>query len=64
MDKIYIVVFSHKHGVDAWPSFQSNRPIEGDIITDLRKGEMWDESDDEHSCIDIFGPFSKDEPRG
>jgi hypothetical protein len=64
MGTIYIVVFSHRHGIDAWPVFQSEKPIEGDIITDLRSGGVWDESDDENSSIDIRGPFSKDKPRG
>lgn len=64
MGTIYIVVFSHRYGIDAWPVFQSEKPIEGDIITNLRECGTWDEYDDENSSIDIQGPFSKDKSEG
>jgi len=52
--KLYIILFTHKHGADAWPRFSSRRPSERTIIRELRKTGEWDETDDERgSTIEI-----------
>lgn len=56
--KIYIILYHHKHGVDAWPEFAESAPDGGDIIDKLRAQDEWDEDDDERgSYIDVTGPF-------
>ena len=56
--KLYIVIFTHKHGTDAWPRFDTKEPTEAKIIKELRKSGEWDEDDDDRgSCIEVRGPF-------
>jgi len=56
--KLYVVLFTHKYGADAWPRFSATEPGEGEVIADLRKSGEWDEDDDERgSTIEIRGPF-------
>lgn len=56
---LYVIIFTHKHGVDAWPRFDAERPGEEKIIKELRARGEWDEDDDDRgSTIEIRGPFS------
>jgi len=58
MKKLYVILFTHKHGADAWPRFSADKPGEGEVIAELRKSGEWDEDDDERgSTIEIRGPF-------
>ena len=56
--KLYIVIFIHKHGSDAWPRFDTKEPSVDTIIEELRKNGEWDEDDEERgSHIEVRGPF-------
>ena len=57
--KLYIVLYSHRHGLDTWPVFASEAPDEDEIIEELRAGDVWDERDDadELTYLEVRGPF-------
>ncbi len=56
--KLYVIIFTHKHGTDAWPRYEDEMPGEGKIIEELRARGEWDEDDDfRASSIEIRGPF-------
>jgi len=56
--KLYIVLYHHHHGTDAWPDFQIEEPNVDRIVEDLKETRTWDESDDERgSYIEVLGPF-------
>ena len=57
-EKIWVVIYAHKHGVDAWPIIQNEEdpePTEEQIIATL---DDWEgESEEEH--IEILGPWER-----
>lgn len=56
--RLYVIIFTHKHGTDAWPRFSAKEPSEEEIIDELRKGGEWDEDDDDRgSYVEVRGPF-------
>jgi len=57
--KLYVVVYSHRHGIDAWPTFRTEAPGSDEIIEELRAADTWDERDDqdEMTYIEVLGPF-------
>ena len=55
---LYIILFTHKHGTDAWPRWDTQEPGEDTIIKELRENGEWDEDDDERgSSIEVRGPI-------
>lgn len=54
--KIYTVVFSHKHGIDAWPV--SEEPDEKEIIKELMAADLLEEGEIDRfdTYIEIMGP--------
>lgn len=50
--KVYIVVYSHKHGITTWPEFQDEPLTVDDVIEGLTDWHPEDES------IQIEGPFA------
>lgn len=56
--KLYIILYTHKHGTDAWPRWDTAEPGADKVIEELRANDEWDEDDDERgSCIEVRGPF-------
>lgn len=55
LKKIWIVLFTHKYGVDVWPIAKKQTPAS--VIKSLRSRGDWDWRDDERSEIEISGPF-------
>lgn len=53
--KCWVVLYFHRHGTDAWPVFQVNRPTEKKIIAELQEEWEGDTRDDE--WIEIRGPW-------
>jgi hypothetical protein len=55
--KIWVVVYEHKHGVDAWP-VNEEPSIEG-VKEGLRKEGSWEDEDetDHRNSIEIRGPW-------
>ena len=57
MQKLYVILFTHKHGADTWPHFSVTKPSEDEVIAELRETGQWDEDDDERgSTIEVRGP--------
>ena len=58
--KLYIVVWNHKYGADAWPVFADSQPPIGEIEQGLRDSGDWTESDDDRpdTYLDVYGPFN------
>ena len=55
---LYVIIFVHKHGADAWPRFDTKKPKVEKIIKELRARGEWDEDDDDRgSHIEIRGPL-------
>ena len=55
---LYVIIYTHKHGTDAWAHFAANKPTEEEIIEELRGNGEWDEGDDDRgSTIEIRGTF-------
>ncbi len=55
---LYVIIFTHKHGTDAWAHFASEKPSETEIVKELRDNGEWDEDDDERgSTIEVRGTF-------
>ena len=55
-EKTYVIVYSHKHGVDAWPLIQNpdeEPPTEEAIVKTI---EDW-KGEDEEEYIEILGPW-------
>lgn len=54
--KIWIIVYNHRHGSDAWPVVSEEQP-------DLKKisEELDDFEPDRQEYIDSFGPFALEE---
>ena len=55
--KLYIVIFSHKHGIDVWPEWSSveidEEEIKKDLDDDMEPGE-WDRYD---TYLEVHGPY-------
>ena len=49
---VWIVLYHHRHGVDAWPVFQATVPDEDEIIEGLDEYEP-----DREEYVEIVGPF-------
>lgn len=56
-DEVYVVVYSHRHGVDTW--LLTERKTEGEVIEELREDGEWDEREDQdpESYVEVRGPF-------
>ena len=56
--QIWIVLYSHKHGIDTWPIFKPATTEE--VIDTLRKDGSWDEDEDqdELSYVEVRGPWT------
>tara|TARA_B100000497_G_scaffold125753_1_gene162930 strand:- start:1858 stop:2106 length:249 start_codon:yes stop_codon:yes gene_type:complete len=55
-EKIWIVIYSHKHGVDAWPVIQNEEdpaPTEEQIIASL---DTWEGEEEQ---LEILGPWER-----
>ena len=56
--KLYVVIYTHRHGVDAWPRFDTEEPSVDTIIEELRKNGEWDEREEEgEGFIEVRGPY-------
>lgn len=57
--KLYIVIYNHRHGIDAWPTYRTEAPGSDDIIEELKAAEEWDDRDenDELTYVEVLGPF-------
>lgn len=55
--KIWIVIYGHKHGVDAWPV--DHEPSLDEVKEGLRAEGSWDDDDDddERNSIEVRGPW-------
>ena len=57
-EKIWVIIYAHKHGVDAWPLIQNEEdsdPTEEQIIASL---DSWEgDAGEEH--IEILGPWER-----
>lgn len=54
----FVVVYRHRHGTDAWPTFRFNEPSEEEIIEELKDADMWS-ARNESDCVEVFGPFKE-----
>lgn len=53
--KCWVVIYHHRHGVDAWPVFRKKRkPTEKQIIKTLAD---WEGDTREDEWLEIRGPF-------
>jgi hypothetical protein len=56
--KLWIAVYSHKHGIDAWPIWTDDRPDEDAIKKEIDFEEPEDGVIDLNpETLDIYGPF-------
>ncbi len=53
-EKVYIVIYEHRHGVDAWPIFSLTKPSEEEVIATMAEWEP-----DRGETIEIRGPWEK-----
>ena len=51
--RLYIVLHTHRHGIDTWPIFSIEQPSSGDIIEKIKAEDEWDDEDD----VEVRGPF-------
>lgn len=51
MKKIWIVIYEHRHGVDAWPILSLEEPTEDEVVASL------DEWDSERESLEVRGPW-------
>lgn len=56
---LYIVIYSHRHGIDAWPTYRTEEPSSDDIIKELKAADEWDDRDeaDELTYVEVRGPY-------
>ena len=57
-EKIWIVIYSHKHGVDAWPVIQNEEdpaPTQESVIAGLQD---W-EGEEKEEYLEIMGPWER-----
>jgi hypothetical protein len=50
--KCWVVVYEHRHGVDAWPVFAAEEPSEEELIASLDEWEP-----DRGETIEVVGPW-------
>jgi hypothetical protein len=50
--RIWVVVYEHRHGVDAWPVVAVEEPSEEDVVASL---EEWEP--DRGETIEVVGPW-------
>lgn len=50
--KVWIVIYEHRHGVDAWPVFSEEQPTDEEVIAGL---DDWEPEKGE--TIEIRGPW-------
>lgn len=50
--KCWVVVYSHRHGVDAWPVFAVEEPTEDEMIATLDEWEP-----DRGETLEVVGPW-------
>jgi hypothetical protein len=56
--KLWIIVYTHRYGVDTWPILSyDEEPDIDEIITDLKENECTD-FDPDQETIEIRGPWS------
>lgn len=57
--QLYIVIHNHRHGLDVWPSYQTEKPSCDDVIGELRDAGTWDDRDaaDDLTYVEVRGPF-------
>jgi hypothetical protein len=55
--RVWVVIFEHKHGVDAWPTLHC--PTIEEVKEGLRKEGSWDDDDDkdDRNYIEVRGPW-------
>jgi hypothetical protein len=55
---VWVVVYEHKHGVDAWPT--ATKPTIEQVKEQMRAEGSWDDDDedDERNNIEIRGPWT------
>jgi hypothetical protein len=51
----WIVIYEHRHGVDAWPIFSDRRPTDEEVIAKL---DDWEP--DKGETFEIRGPWLAD----
>ena len=49
---IWVVIYEHRHGVDAWPVLSKEQPTEDEVIAGL---EEWEP--DRGETIEVRGPW-------
>lgn len=54
MKNLWIGLYHHRYGVDAFVRFQDNEPTEQQFIDDIRKETDWE--DDER--VEVRGPWT------
>ena len=59
MVTVWVVIYHHKHGVDAWPIAMNKEPTEDEVIKILRKEGSWEDEDDdrEDTYVEVRGPW-------
>lgn len=57
MKNVWVALYFHKHGVDAWPFFEEQ--TESQLIAQLKENGEWNEEDDEKydTYVEIRGPW-------
>jgi hypothetical protein len=50
--KVWIVIYEHRYGVDAWPMFAKDMPTEEEVIADLHDWEP-----DKGEIVEVLGPW-------
>ena len=50
--KLWIIVYSHRHGYDSWPVFQDTQPDLDEVAKELDDFE-----EDREEWLEAFGPF-------
>lgn len=55
---LFIILYHHRHGTDAWPSFCMEEPTEDDVLwTMVYDKELPSPKLESDERIDIVGPF-------
>ncbi len=52
--RLWIIVYHHRHGCDAWPTYGATEPDLDLVAKDL---DNWEPEREE--WLELFGPFSK-----
>lgn len=51
----WIVIYTHRHGVDVWPFFSDEMPTESEITNNL---DDWEGDTREDEYVEVRGPFT------